>query len=172
MGGGLSLEYSVGYDDAHYTQTALGPTPTNGVAASILVHAGDTFPVPVWTGNLGLSYKFDLAQRPSYARVDWQYQGSYLRTLGPGVNSFAPDVRSASSVTTINARLGIQLGQADLNLFARNLLDSRTLLTEAGGRGGCTVATGAACTTYTSYGVFTGMSQRPREIGAQVTYKF
>jgi outer membrane receptor protein involved in Fe transport len=172
LGSGFSLEYSVGYDDAHYTQTALGPTPKNGAAATTLVHAGDTFPVPVWTGNLGLSYKFDLAQRPSYARVDWQYQGGYLRTLGPGVNSYAPDVRSASSVTTINARLGIQLGQAELNVFARNLLDTRTLLTEAGGRGGCAVATGAACTTYTSYGVFTGNSQRPREIGAQVTYKF
>jgi len=172
LGSGFSLEYSVGYDDAHYTQTALGPTPKNGSAASVLVNAGDTFPVPVWTGNLGLNYKFEFAQRPSYARVDWQYQGHYLRTYGPGVNSFAPDVQSASAVTTINARVGLQLGQADLNLYARNLLDSRTLLSEAGGRGGCAVATGAACTTYTSYGVFTGTSQRPREIGVQATYKF
>jgi hypothetical protein len=172
LGNGLSIEYAFGHDDAHYTQTAFGPAPKNGTAASLLVTAGDTLPVPVWTGNLGISYKFDIAQRPSYARVDWQYQGEYLRTLGPGVNSFAPDVRSASAVTTFNARAGIQLGQADLNFFVRNLFDSRTMLTQSGGRGGCAVATGAACSTYTTYGVPTGTSQRPREIGSQITYKF
>jgi outer membrane receptor protein involved in Fe transport len=172
LGGGFNLDYSVGYDNAHYTQTAYGPTPKNGTAASVLVHAGDTFPVPVWTGDLGLNYRFDVAQRPSYARLDWQYQGHYLRTYGPGVNSFAPDVQSAAAVSTVNARVGIQLGQSDLNVFARNLLDSRTLLNEAGGRAGCAVATGAACTTYSTYSPFTGTTQRPREVGVQLTYRF
>lgn len=171
---GLTVEATAGYDDATYTADAFGPTPKiAGVAATKVVNKGDALPVPVWTASLGARWDFVVLEHNLYARADYEFTGPYLRGFGAGVNSYAPDVIQAGDTRIVNARLGTVMGSWDVNLYVNNLFDSRDLLTEVGGRTGCAVATGAACTTFSNNDpLYMGSTFTPRTVGVQAAYRY
>jgi hypothetical protein len=172
---GLTVDAAVGYTKARYTEDALGPTPkVAGVAPAKAVNKGDTLPAPPWTVSLGFRYEFPVSSRVhAYVRGDYRYQSKYFRSLGPGVNAYAPDTRRAAASDVVNARVGALVGGLDLNLFVNNLFDSKDLLGEAGGRSGCAITTGAGCTAYSTYNpLLTGSTFRPRTVGVQVAYRY
>ena len=170
---GLTASLALGYTDAKYTETVSGPKPLNG-AATPVVQKGDVLAVPPWQVSFGLQSDFQLAANiPAYIRGDVQYASSYFRGLGPGVNAYSPDTREADAVSRVNLRAGIELKGWDVNVFVNNLLESRDQLTRSGGRSGCSIPTGAACTTFTNFNpVFTSAYFRPRECGLQAAYRF
>ena len=172
--GGLTANLAFGYTNARYTETGSGPKPANGSPATAVVNKGDKFPVPVWTSSLGVQYDFTLlGGNKSYVRADWQHASKYLGGLGPGVNSYAPDIRNRPPTDQVNARIGLTLARYDVMIFANNLLDSRDTLIRGGGRSGCTPNTDAACTTFSTFNPFTSITTfRPRTIGVQLNYRY
>jgi outer membrane receptor protein involved in Fe transport len=171
---GLTFDAAVGYNDAHYTADAFGPTPKiAGVSPTKVVNKGDSLPVPVWTASLGVRYDFEVLAHNFYARGDYQFTGPYNRGFGAGVNGFAPDVLRAGATRLVNARFGVVMGALDANLFVNNLFDSRDLLSLAGGRTGCSAATGGACTTFSNNNpLFSGTTFAPRTVGVQLAYRY
>jgi len=170
----LTADVAVGYDDAKFTTTATGPLPKNGTAATPVVNAGDSLPVPPWTVSLGLTYHFDAMTIPMYLRGDWQFTSAYYGSYGPGVNSFTPDSRSLPSTSVMNARWGITLNKNfDVNAFANNLLGSTDALALAGGRSGCTPNTDPSCASFSTFNPFISKTTfRPRTVGVQLNYRY
>ena len=174
--GGLSAIFNVGYTDAKYTETALGPAPTTGTATTraVLVTKGDTFPLPDWQLNVGLEYEFTLGGRfDSYLRADYSWASGYNRTSGPGSSGYAPDIRQADAADLLNLRAGVRVSGVDVNVFVNNALNSKDQLNLTGGRSACVAGTGAECGNFRTYTPFLLTSTgRPREIGVQAAYRF
>jgi iron complex outermembrane receptor protein len=168
---GLVADFSVGYTDAKYTQTSLGPAPLNGSAASPVALAGQHLPVPVWQATLGAQYSFEYGHVPFYGRFDYQFSGAYDQTPAPGVPTYNPDTFRASATHQVNIRFGGTFAGWDANLFVNNLLASRDALSKGGGRQTC-----ADVPTCTSYSVLNPLLEittiRPREGGIQVSRRF
>jgi iron complex outermembrane receptor protein len=168
----LTLTASAGYNDAHYTQTVLGPTPVPGAVQAIVVNKGDTLPVAPWSVNLGAQYDFSLTSAwGAYVRADYQYASSYKRTTGPGSVSYAPDQYVAPETRFVSARLGATKGPVEVALFVDNLLDSYdTLALTSGGRGTCK---NTACTSFSiNEPQYIGTTFRPRTVGMQLAYRY
>ncbi len=171
---GLTANLAMGYTDARYTKAATTPPPLSGAAPSIIVNKGDPIPVPKFQINVGLEYSHQIAvNMKARIRGDISHSGKYLRGVGPGAASFAPDTRNAAAATRVNLRGGITLDKVQVDLFANNLLDAKDELTNTGSRTGCSIPTGAACTTYTANDPFPTTSYgTPREIGITASYRF
>jgi hypothetical protein len=163
--GGLSSTLALGYTDAKYTERTVGPNGTT------VINKGDTLPVPVWQGNLGLQYRFSIADKyNAYVLGNYQYQGKYYRTPGPGVATYSPDTRNAAAARKMNLRTGVEFSGYDVNLFVNNLLNSRDHLALFGGRSGCA---DAACANPGAINqLFSTTYYQPREIGLQVAYRY
>ena len=183
--GGLSSNFAVGYDDAHYTASAAGPKPLSGAAATPVVQRGDLLPVAPWNVSLGLQYDFTVREHSMFIRGDYQYASPYYRTFGFGVSTYNPDTRQAAASRIFNARAGINFHQVDATIFVNNVFNSRDPLTVSGGRTGCNLAGTAACDGSTASGgtvtgsrfsnyqpLVTEQSFRPRTIGVQLTYRY
>ena len=170
---GFTLGLTAGYDNARYTTTTTGPVPKSGAAPTVVLKAGDKLSVPPWTVNLSGQYNMEIGTKAqAYLRADYRFTSRYQATSGPGTGAYAPDAFFNPSASNVNARIGFVTGPVDVNIFANNLFYSTDYLSVAGGRSGCAVATGAACTTYSTYNPFTTATTfRPREIGLQVVYR-
>jgi outer membrane receptor protein involved in Fe transport len=171
---GLTLNVSAGYTKARYTTTTLGPKPISGAAATPIVREGDTFPIPPWQVSVGGQYEFRVSSRmDAYIRADYQYASGYFRGPGPGVNAYNPYTRVADNRNMVNARAGVTFDRVEVNVFVNNLLDSMDQLTNGGGPGTCSIASGASCSTFSSYNPFLTVTYpRPRQVGIQTSYRF
>ena len=169
---GLTAEFAVADDDAHYTAAVFAP----GSTTSKLLNEGDTLPTPRWNVNVGAQYKFLLGDYSLYLRSDYEWKSSYLSGTGPGTTSYQPDIYNIPSTRYLTARTGVAFSAWDFSLFAKNLTNSQDILGYNGinsGRYGCSVASGAACTTFANYNpVIRGVTYRPREIGVTVSYRY
>ena len=173
---GLSSNFSTGYTDAYYPDAILGPkNAATGVSAT-LVNKGDwQIGVPRWQATFGMEYDFHvIGDHNAYLRADYQYIGRQANSLGPGTTGYAPDAQWINPQTFLNMRLGMALKGFDLSVFADNLLgDSKFSPSSLSGRSGCAVATGAACSLFSSYYyVVSGSRPRPRVVGVTAIYKY
>ena len=171
--GGLVVGVSAGYDDAKYTQTTTAPKPLNGSAATVVVASGQPLAVPPWTVNLNAQYNMEFGPKvQAYARVDWRYTSSYQQSSNVGTGGYTPDTFNAPLVQSTNLRLGVVEGGVEIAAYANNVFNSGDYLSHAGGRSGCSIATGAACSLYSTYTPLSTVSTlRPREVGLQVIYR-
>jgi iron complex outermembrane recepter protein len=169
----FTLNLSLGYTDAHYTeQVTTQPNSSTGVAL-LLVPKGQPFiGVPDWNGTLGARYEFRLSPDwRAYALGQYQYSGRFYNTFGPGVTSYSPDVYKTPARTFVTARVGLVIKDLDVSLFADNLFDNDTLVPSAlGGRVSCR---NTNCSIYGSYyqGI-SGETYRPRTVGLTIAYAF
>ncbi|MGC4028324.1 MAG: TonB-dependent receptor [Steroidobacteraceae bacterium] len=130
-------------------------------------------PVPPWQASFGAEYKFRNIRWPLYVRADYTYSSNFMNGPGPGLGGYAPDTVYLPSVTKVNVRSGVNVSGYDVDLYVNNLFNSHDAISKSGGRSGCSAATGAACTTFTTLGRFpTTDYGRPREIGLQVSKRF
>ncbi len=173
--GRFTANMSAGYNSAYYAETSYGIKNADGtpLTQTPAVQKGDRIPVPVWTGNVGLNYGFNITgDTKGYARADHQYQGKYENSPRAGVGTYAPDIRLTPAARQTNVRVGAIMGQFDVSLFANNVFNDLPDLGIAGGRTVCAIATGAACSSYTTYNPFyTKATFRPRTYGLQVVYR-
>jgi len=167
---GLTANVSAAYTDSKYTQAVVGPAPSN----TLFIAKGDRLPTPKWSVNLGLEYNFDvLGKYPTFIQANYQYGSSYQRSFGPGTGTYAPDTYMAEATHFVTARAGVTVSNVELSAYVDNLFNSTDSLVASGGRGGCTVSTGAACTTYRQYVYpFQNITFRPRTVGLTATLRY
>jgi iron complex outermembrane receptor protein len=170
---GFTVGVTAGYDDAKYTTTTTGPKPISGAAPTVVLNAGDHLAVPPWTVNLSGQYNMAFTEKvQAYIRADYRFTSKYQNTAGPGSSAYSPDTYFFPKASNVNARIGVTSGPVDVNVFANNLFNSTDYLSVGGGRAGCNITTGAACSLYSTYNPLTSVSTfRPREVGLQVIYR-
>ncbi len=142
LGSGVSLETSLGYTDAQYTENAFigasGPGQSPVVAAGDAVAGENGVETPPWTATLGPQYKFTAFDRPSYVRLDYEWS-SGEKWLPPSRDSRtgqydagAADLPSLTlplfSQHILSMRAGMQFDHTQLSIFADNLTNSHQLL--------------------------------------------
>jgi outer membrane receptor protein involved in Fe transport len=151
---GFTLNANLAYDNARYTKD----TFTNGKK---LVAAGNNLGVPDWTANAGLQYDTRIMDFPAYARMDYAYTGKYMRTTGPGTNSYVvtttPNYINGNETHLMNARVGVYYKDLEIAGYVTNLFNSQEWLSKSEGSG--------------SYS-FGGQKETPRVIGVQMNYRF
>jgi iron complex outermembrane recepter protein len=169
---GLTAEFAAASDDAHYTSAVFAP----GSTTSKLLNEGDTLATPKWNANLGAQYKYQANGYSIYLRSDYEWKSSYLSGTGPGTTSYQPDIYNIPSTKYVTARMGVNFSAWDISLFAKNLTNSQDILGYNGinsGRYGCSAASGAACSTFTSFNpVIRAVTYRPREIGLTAAFRY
>ena len=172
----VTFNVSLGTVDAKYREAVLGPKPTvAGVSQAVTFNQGDPLGVPKLQANGGVRFDLRVLDRKSYARLDYLYTGSYEQGPTFGTGNYNPFTRDVGATDQVNARVGVNIDQWDVNLFATNLLNGRDKVGNSGnGKGGCNAATGGTgCTVYSLFNPFVQQAyQKPRVIGLQANYRF
>jgi len=158
---GLTLAMSGGYTRARYSDTALG-APASGTGVRAIIAAdGDSLGVAPWNAAVSGEYEFHALGGNSYFRMDYTYtakDNGLTPQRDPLTSSYDPGLLADPAVRLLGARLGIRLGEFDVSLFGRNLLNDTPLL----GR--------------THDGIddplYYAVTVRPRTIGLTGTYRF
>lgn len=159
---------ALGYTDAKYTESVVGPAPVN----TVYIQDGDRLPIPKWTVNMGLQYNFKVEGHEAFVRGDYQYSSHYENGVRYGSAGYTPDTLNMPATHFVTARAGVELGDVTLSIFADNLLNSKDTLSIDGGRSGCALSSGAACTVYRQYNpVYRMTTFRPRTLGLTLTYR-
>jgi outer membrane receptor protein involved in Fe transport len=166
----LSINAAAAYDHAEYT-AALNIATGNPNNPIKVAQKGQVFPQPEWTANLGARYDVPLNdQNRVYVRADYRWGQGY-RTVPVGNPAYSPDNSFVPETRNVDLRLGLEHGNAEVNIFALNLTDNREGLI-TGGRGSCPTTGDPQCNNYGSYNPFrTTNWGRPREIGVQVVFR-
>ncbi len=154
--GGLTLNGSVSYTNAYYTDDFSFPNPSGGT--TYIVKKGGSLGIPVWQFNVGGQYDFELMNRfASYVRVDYQYASDYQRGSAAGTVGYVAQTVYGAPTHYMTARAGMRFDGYEASLFVNNLTDSHDILNEA-------VGAQSPLTTASTY--------RPREVGLQLSYRF
>ncbi|MGC4029104.1 MAG: TonB-dependent receptor [Steroidobacteraceae bacterium] len=154
---GLILSTTIGYNDAYYKDAVLGPVPPAGVTRQILFNKGDSLGAPKWTYSVGAQYNGRLTSDYGwYLQANYQYQGPYFATSGPGTLTYDEYSYRAMAIDYVNARVGLTRGGVDVAFFVNNLTNSHDLLSDQ----------------KQPYGVqITQQTLTPRTIGLSLTYR-
>lgn len=125
--------------------------------------------VPVWNGSLSAGYRTVLGGGGLAldARADALYRGSFYADLA--------NVAEVPDSWKVNVRVGIGRPDAwQVSLYARNLLDDRTATVTglAGGAATCTFIETNTAQYGTGQQCLYAFMPRPRELGAEFTYRF
>jgi outer membrane receptor protein involved in Fe transport len=170
----LTLSLNAGYTHAFYIDAVAGPNPNVVVAHSI--NSGDGFNIPDWQTSSSVEYDRNITgPYNGYARLDWQWQNSYLNGTSYGTAGYNPFTYHVQAQNTFNLRLGVRREGMEMNVFVNNLTAAHAQLGNSGnGKTVCNSATGGPnCTVYNTYNPFVSVAyQRPRTIGVQLSYRF
>ena len=166
----FTLNSSVGYTDAHYTETVQTVPNAQGVRSTLVFAGQDFVGIPHWQGTLGARYTFDVLDHRAYLSGSWQYTGKVPNATPAGTSGFAPDAFFQPSTSYVTARLGMLFGDVDVSLFADNLTNEDALTPNTlTGRATCRTAD---CSVFASYyNVTNGVTFRPRMIGLTAVYR-
>jgi outer membrane receptor protein involved in Fe transport len=158
----IKIGANIGYTDATLSQNVVGNANANTGVAPILARSGNPLIlVPDWTGDLSLEWDPELpwSDWGAFARADFQYQGDYKRTPGPGSTLYNAITYNGASYDTIGLRLGVSHATWRATVFLNNLTDARPILF---------LATEASTTGYLNY----QNTIAPRTFGVSVAYKW
>ena len=135
----FTVEFTAGYTDARYTQDsrfAVTAVPPPATPPPAVVSSGDAIvgqsgqPGVPFTASVGLEYRFSVADRESFVRLDYEYEGkpkwlSSIQdssTLQYDSANFALDATNFASL-----RAGMTFGAWQVAGFIDNLTDTHTL---------------------------------------------
>ena len=176
---GLTANLAVGYNKSKSLETvrgAFGPVNlntgapvTSGYVVSLADNPLSPFQ-PKWSVQVGGRYEHELAAgMQGYVRADYRWTSKYTLSF-PGTQSYAPDAATGISTDRLNLRAGVEYHGFDINVFATNLLAQKGNV--SGGRSGCPISEGSACTNFSSYNPFFQVSgYMPRQFGLQIAYR-
>lgn len=166
----VTVGVALGYNDAEFQETVLG-----GPAAVVpLISEGDSIPGAPWTVTFNGQYDFVLFDTDAYVRFDYQF-----RSEGPDDTSgLNPANRSPvqppldplvaipePETQELSMRAGVLLGNANISIFAMNLLNENPNL----GRGDLAFSPAPFGPDTHNY---TGRTLMPRTVGMTVTYRY
>lgn len=166
----FTLNSSIGYTDAHYTETVQTVPNAAGVRSTLVFAGQDFVGIPHWQGTLGARYTFNMMNHNAYLVGNWQYTGKTPNATPPGTSGYAPDAYTAEATNYLTARVGMLFGDVDVSLFADNLTNEDALVPNTlTGRASCR---NPDCSVFASfYNVTNGTTFRPRTIGITAVYR-
>ena len=177
LGGGLSLDASVGYTSARYVKDSRGGLALSGDAisgeAAINYSPGTNAP---WTVAIGPQYSFAVAGHDAFVRLDWEYssRNPWLAAVqDPASAQYNPNSTTLPATTFASLRGGMTFGNLQLALFVDNLMNTHTITNYAQvqwdannpayyNAGGMPMPSSVQQNNYT---------YRPRTIGLTATFK-
>ena len=150
----FDVDFTLGYNDAYYTQTST----TAGLIQAI---AGDKLPGSPWTLSLGAQYNTQMMGHDSFFRIDYEFSSAETGlspSRDPGTSLYDAGLVGEPETNQLSMRAGMTLSDFDLAVFGQNILnahpqldlnhqDNKTLLFEAA-------------------------TLRPRTIGISATYHY
>jgi iron complex outermembrane receptor protein len=132
----FTAEIATGYTSARYTQDS----KFSAVETQSIVSKGDAIvgqsgeppgqPGAPFTFTLGLEYKFNLFNLPSFVRIDDQYESRNKwppAAQDPTTQQFNASFYTLSSTNLASARAGMNFGGWQAALFVDNLTDTHTV---------------------------------------------
>jgi iron complex outermembrane recepter protein len=128
----ITTQISAGYTSARYTKDSrLTPFETTPIVASGDAITGQSGqPGAPVTASIGVEYRFTIADRESFVRIDDEYQGK-AKWSSPGQDPATQQYDSAnytvSSTNFASLRTGMGFGRMQFALFIDNLLDTKTI---------------------------------------------
>ncbi len=132
LGGGVSMEASVGYTDAKFSKSSLNNLALAGDAisgeAAINYSPGTTAP---WTIAVGPQLDFQAGDHEAFVRVDWEYtsRNSWLTPVqDPNSLQYNPFSYALPATSFVSLRSGVKIGNWQISAFIDNLFDSHTVL--------------------------------------------
>ena len=157
----LLLALVGGYTDAQYASTAYGAPAKGTGIRGVLASTGDSLGVAPWNLGLSVEYEFPLLEKQGYFRADYTYtaRDTGRPTYENPVNvTYDPDLQTDPALRLLGVRLGMKIGEWDVSLFGRNLLNSAPIL----GRNHDGVGDP----------LYYAVTLRPRTVGVTGTYRF
>jgi len=186
----LTLESAIGYNSSYYTKNAYpGPTSTTPLVSQGDAIVGESgTPSAPWTITLGAEYRFNLFERESYIRVDYEHQTKNNRPMAtedPNTVQFGACSTAAGAVvpcqytptatSLVSLRAGQQFKGWNISAFADNLFDTHvvTNLNYQGVDGFGPLIPGPNGTAApVATPLYRYMTYRPRTIGITATYRY
>lgn len=158
---GMVLSGSLGYNKTRFGADGTSP-------GGVVIVTKDAFvpgsPAP-WIYSASAQYDFGaFDDRHFYVRSDLTHS-SDERRIGqndPTSPNYNPDLRPIAAYTTLNARIGTLIGNADVALFVDNLTDAHPDLS----------ASNKSALTGVKRYIWTNSTLRPRTVGLFASYRF
>lgn len=165
---GLTANLQVAYTDAHYTQSVVGPAPSN----TVFIVKNDLLPGAPWSGTLGLQYRFKLGYLPdAYLRADYRYTGGYRSGASWPSSSYRPEQMYSPETRLLNLRAGMTVKAWDVALFLDNATNSQDRIgNNQAYHAGCSDASCAAFRQY--FPVGRSVTFTPRTVGLNLEYRY
>ena len=123
----LTIDFSVGYTDAKYSNDS--PDPAN--PGAIVASKGDSLGVVPWTVTIGAQYDFSVQDNDAFLRADWSYSSKRHRPNiyeDPRDEYYDPALRPDPATNTVQLRAGLIMDKLEVNLFVDNLFNSQPTL--------------------------------------------
>ncbi len=150
----FDVDFSLGYTDAHYTNTGVS-------AGLILAEKGDKLAGSPWTFSLGAQYNTQVMSRDSFIRLDYEFasrESGLTPERDPATTLFDSGLVPEPMTNVVSLRAGMMLNRLNLTLFADNLLNSHPQL-NLNHQDSDTL-------------LFEASTLRPRTIGVTATYRY
>lgn len=118
----MNLRLAAGWVDARYV-TAIRAGAASG--AEPLADKGDALPGAPWGVSVGWDLRFQAANRPGFANLDYEIAGDDLRgpVQDPTTQAYDPRLPPARSGDNLHLRVCLRLNTWEAALFADNLLN-------------------------------------------------
>jgi outer membrane receptor protein involved in Fe transport len=118
----LVVSATSGYTDVHLTETMT-------LEGQTLAKASDRLATPTWTFTVSPEYRFKTWRgADGFARLDYDFNGSYPRGFSTDVFGSDPLTRYAPAVRTVSARIGGKLDGWEVAAYGNNLFNKDTSL--------------------------------------------
>ena len=134
LGGGLSIEASVGYTDARYTNNTINSSSGDAISGEAAINYSPGTNAP-WNISVGPQYNFPLAGNDAFVRVDWEYtsRNPWLAAVQDpnNVNQYDQYSYTLPATSFTSLRAGVKLGNWQVSAFVDNLFDSHTVINYA-----------------------------------------
>src|SRR6202789_2040306 len=165
----FTAEIVTGYTSARYTQdsrfsaTEVEPIVSKGDAIVGQSSEPPGQPGAPFTFTLGLEYKFNLFERPSFVRVDDEYESRNKwpsASQDPAAQQYNAACYALDSASMASARAGMTFGNWQASAFVDNLTDTHTVTNY-----NFTIYPGDAPSLERQY------TFRPRTVGLTITYR-
>jgi outer membrane receptor protein involved in Fe transport len=136
--GGLSLEASVGYTSARYTQNSFASSDGDAISGEAAINYAPGTNAP-WQIAIGPQYSFPIAGHDAFIRADWEYtsRNPWLAAVQDSNNANQWNEGysyTLPSTSFTSLRAGVKLGHWNISAFCDNLFDSHTVINYALGQ--------------------------------------
>jgi len=132
IGGGLSMEASVGYTSARFTKDSQAGLALNGDAisgeAAINYSPGTNAP---WTIAVGPQYDFRALDHDAFVRLDWEYtsRNPWLAPVqDPNSSQYNPNSYTLPATSFTSLRAGVKLSSWQISAFIDNLFGAHPIV--------------------------------------------